>query len=78
MDSAGNLYGATGGGGSGFFGTVFELKRTGKSSWTEIVLHSFPSSTTDGMAPDPAVLLDSQGNLYGTTYDGGTVFEITP
>jgi hypothetical protein len=36
------------------------------------------------MAPDPAVLLDSQGNLYSTTYDGGensqggTVFEITP
>jgi len=82
-DSAtGTLYGVTGDGGAGGCqypgcGTVFELTPTG----TENVLHTFTNSP-DGASPMD-VLLDSEGNLFGTTGGGGvhgygTVFRIKP
>jgi uncharacterized repeat protein (TIGR03803 family) len=51
-------------------------------AWSEVVLHSFPSDFSDGRYPN-GLLVDSKGNLYGTTNQGGsagggTVFEITP
>jgi hypothetical protein len=51
--------------------------------WTETILHNFPSDGTDGTNPMTGVIVDTSGNLYGTTpnggvYYGGTVFEITP
>lgn len=83
----GNLYGTTyecGEYGCGNYpaGTVFELATTGKKAGTEKVLHSFPSQSDDGYGPYSALVLDKEGNLYGTTVDGGTmsngtVFEIT-
>jgi uncharacterized repeat protein (TIGR03803 family) len=80
FDAAGNLYGTTAGGGDYQRGTVFELMPTGKWGWTEKVLHSF--NYKDGAAPQ-ASLIFSNGNLYGTTFQGGdatggTVFEVTP
>jgi uncharacterized repeat protein (TIGR03803 family) len=94
MDSAGNLYGATQQGGSGGCtraggsnrigcGTVFKLSPSGGSAWTETVLHSFNNNGTDGMNPYAGLVFDSAGNLYGTTYGGGTysygtVFELSP
>jgi len=80
FDAAGNLYGATGFGGTDSEGTVFELTPSA-GGWTEMILHSF--SEVDGYAPFAGVILDSSGNLYGTTlyggtYDYGTVFELTP
>ncbi len=73
FDAAGNLYGATMGGGSQNFGTVFELTHSG-GSWTETVLHSFCSVTncTDGVEPVGGVVLDSHNNIYGVTPGGGT------
>lgn len=80
-DNQGNLYGTTSGGGSGVAGTVFKIEATGK----ETILHSF--NGTDGAYPSYATLLrDPEGNLYGTTSNGGTnidnlngvVFKITP
>jgi uncharacterized repeat protein (TIGR03803 family) len=67
-DQAGNLYGTTsyGGTGCGFCGTVFKLDQKGK----ETVLYNF-SGGTDGCQPGAGVILDSAGNLYGTTYAGG-------
>jgi uncharacterized repeat protein (TIGR03803 family) len=49
----------------------------------ERVLHSFNNNGIDGYQPAAGLLADSAGNLYGTTYDGGsggsgTVFELTP
>ena len=49
-------------------------------SWTEKLLHSF--NGTDGSVPDAGLIFDTAGNLYGTTYYGGTydygtVFELT-
>jgi uncharacterized repeat protein (TIGR03803 family) len=71
FDSAGNLYGATAFGGSPYgYGTVFKLAPDSHGGWSESILHSF-AGYTDGMYPASDLVLDSQGNLYGTA-DGGT------
>lgn len=82
-DSAGNLYGTTSSGGAlGSFGVVFKLSRS-SSGWIETVLYAFTGGT-DGAHPSGGVILDSAGNLYGTTWfsnngtAGGTVFELSP
>jgi uncharacterized repeat protein (TIGR03803 family) len=98
MDGAGNFYGTTSLGGKntqvwcsppGVFttgcGTVFELiPITG--GWNEKILHNFSDvvngSASDGAVPLGGVVLDTKGNLYGTTaHNGGgdgTAFELTP
>ena len=74
-DSAGNLYGTTGAGGTSGKGTVFELSppAAGLTDWTETVLYSFEGGTTDGENPLAGVVFDKSGNLYGVTFQGGTV-----
>jgi uncharacterized repeat protein (TIGR03803 family) len=62
LDSAGNLYGTTAYGGAFGFGVVYKVDSAGK----ETVLHSFTGGT-DGATPLGGVILDSNGNLYGTT-----------
>jgi uncharacterized repeat protein (TIGR03803 family) len=80
MDTAGNLYGTTNDGGSSGYGTVFKLD----SSGTETVLHSFTNSSGgDGAYPFAGLVMDTAGNLYGTTIQGGssnygTVFKLDP
>jgi len=69
QDTQGNLYGTTSLGGPQGDGTVFKLDTTGK----ETVLYSFGSVGGDGGIPIAGLVLDTQGNLYGTTYTGGTV-----
>jgi len=85
FDAAGNLYGTTMRGGAHGEGTVFKLARQKGGGFLETVLYSFCSVGTycsDGSAPVGGVVLDSGGNLYGTTSFGGlangTVFELTP
>lgn len=83
FDSAGNLYGTTRTGGSLGNGTVFELTHTGGGAWTETVLYSFASGSTDGAYPLGGLIFDSSGNLYGTASQGGpqgagTVYKLTP
>src|SRR6266700_832062 len=80
MDSSGNLYGTTFGGGTSNSGTVFELVNS-SAAYTESVLHSFVNSGGDGSKPAAALIMDASGNLYGTTLSGGTngtgtVFEL--
>lgn len=69
-----------------FCDTVFELTppATGKTAWTETVLHTFHGYQNLG---DPGlsggVFRGASGTLYGTTspfppFDGGTVFELVP
>ena len=66
-DSKGNLYGTTNSGGAWGRGVVFKVDRSGH----ETVLHTFKRGL-DGNQPDNAgVILDSEGNLYGTTAFGG-------
>jgi uncharacterized repeat protein (TIGR03803 family) len=87
FDRAGNLYGTTSeGGNTGCSedrgcGTVFELSPS-VSGWTETVLYAFQGGA-DGEGPIGGLIMDSGGNLYGTTVEGGqngggTVFELSP
>ena len=78
LDAQGNLYGTTEDGGQFADGTVFEIP---KGTNTAVTLASF--NGPNGSAPDQAagVVMDAQGNLYGTTRAGGangygTIFEI--
>lgn len=85
MDSSGNLFGTTSSGGVGnaLDGIVFELVKSA-GGYTESVLHAFPSTSDDGGNPLAGLLVDSSGDLYGTTSEGGspsgcncgTVFEL--
>ena len=75
FDNAGNLYGTTIAGGSGFCqwgcGTAFELTSNGSGGFTESVLHSFKGGTSDGSSPQTGLIFDQAGNLYGSTQTGG-------
>jgi uncharacterized repeat protein (TIGR03803 family) len=75
FDKKGNLYGITNeGGGSGCFegcGTVFELSPNGSGGWTEQLIHRFSPDGTDGELPTGGVSFDVNGDLYGTTQNGG-------
>jgi uncharacterized repeat protein (TIGR03803 family) len=74
FDRAGNLYGTASGGGSYGDGCVFELMPNANGKWTEKVLHSFQSNGTDGGKPLAGLIFDMAGNLYGTTFGGGHLF----
>ena len=73
MDKSGNLYGTTISGGSNDFGTVFRLSPKAGGGWTETILYDF-APTGDGRYPTTDLVLDANGNLYGTTGSGGTKF----
>jgi uncharacterized repeat protein (TIGR03803 family) len=80
----GYFYGTTTGGGANNYGTVFRISASG----TYTSLYSFGSSLNDGVYPYDVLVQGSDGNLYGTTYYGGsnnianlgdgTVFRISP
>jgi uncharacterized repeat protein (TIGR03803 family) len=85
QDAAGNLYGVAQQGGDLSCpefpqvgcGTVFKLAKNGAFT----VLHTFKGGA-DGAAPQPGLLLDPAGNLFGTAGRGGnsengTVFKIS-
>jgi uncharacterized repeat protein (TIGR03803 family) len=82
-NAEGNLYGTTNQGGNTGCGglgcgTVFKVTPSGE----ETVLHVF-TGAPDGASPAADLILDKEGNLYGTTQDGGasccgTVFQLTP
>lgn len=96
MDRWGNLYGTTEWG--GFFqsdycvylgcGTVFKVSppTAPGGPWKEEILHRFNGNTngyTDGFVPFAGLTLDDDGNVYGSTYSGGTlgggtVFQLAP
>ncbi len=69
FDNAGNLYGSTSTGGSQGGGAVFELSPFG-SSWTYKFVCSL-RGYSNMSGPQSALTMDSQGNLYGTTFSGG-------
>ncbi|MFZ0322229.1 MAG: choice-of-anchor tandem repeat GloVer-containing protein [Candidatus Sulfotelmatobacter sp.] len=82
FDASGNLYGTTEEGGSTGSGVVFKLTPNSGGTWSESVLYSF-AGETDGYLPAGSLIFDSAGNLYGTTYGGGsegggTVFKLSP
>ncbi len=66
-DSAGNLYGTTAYGGASGWGAVYKIDPSGN----ETVFYSFTGGA-DGANPESSLASDSAGNLYGTTYYGGS------
>jgi uncharacterized repeat protein (TIGR03803 family) len=81
-DPSGNLYGTTQIGGENGAGPVFKLAPDGSNF---AVLYTFCNlaSCADGSEPLGGVILDADGNLYGTTVEGGVnnsgaVFALTP
>jgi uncharacterized repeat protein (TIGR03803 family) len=83
FDQQGNLYGTTASGGTHNGGTVFELVRSG-GGWTFTVLSNLPYTGDEfNSGPAASLTMDVSGNLYGTTYAGGThnfgsVFKLSP
>ena len=80
-DKSGTMYGTTANGGTYNFGTIFQMKAVG-GRWTYSNLYSFGASG-DGVSPQSSLTVDAIGNLYGTTYQGGTanlgtVFRLAP
>lgn len=83
--ATGVVYGTTKTGGAGpncaaGCGTVFSIHSSG-TGYT--VIYRFAGGTGDGSNPQAGLILDANGNLYGTTYNGGThhlgtVFKLTP
>src|SRR6202012_444386 len=80
----GNWYGAAGMGGGKNAGTIYRMTYAG-GHWKYTRLYTFCAGKTcaDGNGPHGALVLDTAGNLYGTTTNGGkadkgTVFELSP
>lgn len=89
MDAVGSLCGTTQGDGKYGFGNVFKLSLS-NGGWAYASLYDFTGGA-DGANPSGSVIFDAGGNLYGTTFYGGTgsggicdstgcgvVWEITP
>jgi uncharacterized repeat protein (TIGR03803 family) len=81
-DQQGNIYGTTVNGGQHENGTVFEMMGSG-NVWTETPIYSFWGANGDGAYPRNGVILDSNGNLFGTTvgstfshYGYGTIYKL--
>ncbi len=86
FDQSGNLYGATGHGGTAGDGVVYELTNSA-GVWSEQVLYSFLAGN-DGYGPAGPLVFDSKGDLFGAASGGlstacsrnpcGVVFQLTP
>ena len=77
LDGAGNLYGPAYAGGQYAAGVLFRISPKGKDT----TLHTFAGGS-DGAQPIGRVVVDTSGNVFGTTLDGGadnagTVYEMT-
>lgn len=82
FDRAGNFYGATAAGGAYGEGVVYEFSPS-NGGWNETALYAFIGD--NAFNPNSGLILDSAGNLYGTTFnsggiygnDSGVVFEVS-
>jgi hypothetical protein len=64
FDAQGNLFGTA-------QDVVFELMPQANGTWKEVKLHTF-NGAPDGSGLSSGVVLDSSGNIWGTTRSGGT------
>ncbi|MGA8152260.1 MAG: choice-of-anchor tandem repeat GloVer-containing protein [Terriglobales bacterium] len=83
FDPAGNLYGATWGGGAYGNGVVYKLTPNSSGGWKETVPHAFTGGRDGSNGGATELTFDSAGSLYGTANGGGTygygvVFKLTP
>src|SRR5262249_36602639 len=68
MAPSGTLYGTTNSGGDTFQGTIFSLVPK-NDTWAYKRLYSFcaQANCPDGSGPQARLIIDTAGNLYGTT-----------
>jgi uncharacterized repeat protein (TIGR03803 family) len=71
VDDGGNIWGATGGDGTNFLGSVFRLTPTA-SGWAYTSLYDF-MNLDDGAIPRSNLVFDVNGNIYGTAANGQTL-----
>jgi uncharacterized repeat protein (TIGR03803 family) len=86
MDASGNLYGVNNYSGSHSVGSLFKLSLVG-GVWNYADLYDFTGGS-DGAYPSGPLVIDAQGNIFGTAFSGGSgcpqrngcgvIFEITP
>jgi uncharacterized repeat protein (TIGR03803 family) len=87
MDRAGNLYGTTNGAGSNGYGAVYKVTKGTGGGFVTLPLYEFAGGN-DGSLPAARVVFGPEGDLYGTTSEGGgsgcnglgcgTVFKLSP
>jgi uncharacterized repeat protein (TIGR03803 family) len=65
----GNFYGVTYNGGGEFGGTIFSITASG--ALTTLYAFCSQSGCTDGANPSGTLVQDTNGEFYGTTYQGG-------
>jgi uncharacterized repeat protein (TIGR03803 family) len=79
--ASGKFYGTTYYGGQNGIGTVYELTPRATGEWSERVIYSFQNGS-DGNSPISNLVSDANGNLYGTTSEGGlgsgVIFKLSP
>jgi uncharacterized repeat protein (TIGR03803 family) len=80
MDAAGDLFGTSQQGGTGGYGTVYEIVHSG-GTYASVPTTLANFTGANGAAPFSGVILDAAGDVFGTTEQGGTsnagtVFEI--
>ena len=78
FDHKGNLFGTTTSGGFFGYGTIYKLSQV-SNQWQATKIYDFVNSEGPNNA---GLVVDSAGNLYGATQDGGTggggeIFELT-
>jgi uncharacterized repeat protein (TIGR03803 family) len=90
-DSSGNYFGVTATGGTHGHGQAFKILKLMGGGYSYVPIYDFcPSSgCADGSGPVGKLIIDTSGNLYGMTADGGgctpkptigcgTIFELSP
>jgi len=88
QDASGNIFGTTNNGGNIYTndtGVVYELSPNGQGGWNFKVIHQFcqEANCADGAYAQSGLIIDTQGNLYGTTASGtafgkGVAYELKP
>ena len=79
VDAKGNLFGTTfTPGGQSNCGIVFELSPSGKASWTETTLHTFPCFGSGASGELSPLIADSKGNLYGGSDFANFYYSLSP
>jgi len=81
QDALGNWYGTTDRDGAYHGGTAFQVTH-GADGWTDNVIYPFGEQSDDGGSPTAGLIMDTAGNLFGTTpkgngSNGGTTFQLT-
>lgn len=81
IDDAGNIYGTTDRGGTDDLGTVFKIAGGATASPGTLTTLAMFSGTNGSRPISGGIVIDDEGNLYGTTREGGgsdfgTVYKI--